>query len=91
MKKILFHRESNDFTDILTDVTLKKHIKTKVHFLGHLIIGFSDNDDADKIIAYAMIKFGDDAIDFHHIIPDRSPIPNKDYVPIRKSRNRTRH
>jgi hypothetical protein len=47
-----------------------------------MILGFLDSDE--KIMSYMTIKFGDDMINSSHIIPDRTPIPGKDYIPTKK-------
>lgn len=82
MSYTVFHRESNDFTDILTDSVIKKAIRLKIRFKSYLIVDL----DKDEHISYMMVKYGDDAISITHTIPDRSPIPFKDYVPERKHR-----
>lgn len=84
MSYTVFKRESNNFTDILTDPVIKKSIRMKMKFTGYLILELAD----DKSVSYMMLKYGDDAISMSHIIPDRTPIPNKDYVPIRKDRGK---
>lgn len=81
MRHFLFHRESNDFTDILSDGNIKKNIKTKIKFYEHLIIGIPKDKNTDKVISYIMIMFGESLIDFKHIIPDRTPVIYKDYMP----------
>ena len=83
MNYVVFNRESNNFSDILSDKVVKKSIRMKMSFRNHLIIQLAD----DKDTAYLMIKYGDDVIQMSHIIPDRTPIPNRDYVPERKKRN----
>lgn len=86
MDYIAFRRESNNFTDILTDVTIRKAAKTKMEFSNHLIIGLENNDkgDSTKIMSYAILKYGDDVVEINKLIPDRSPVMNVDYVPKRK-------
>ena len=86
MKNFLFKRESNDFTDILTDANIKKQIKCEITFLNHLILGIAQNKETAKVTSYLMLKYGEDMIDFKHLIPDRTPIPLVDYVPERKKR-----
>lgn len=82
MSYTVFHRESNDFTDILSDPVIKKALRLKIRFKCYLIVDL----DTDKNVSYMMVKYGDDAISITHTIPDRSPIPFKDYVPERKRR-----
>ena len=86
MKNFLFYRESNDFTDILTDANIKKQIKCEMTFTNHLILGIAQNKETDKVTSYLMLKYGEDMIDFKHLIPDRTPIPLDDYVPEKKKR-----
>ncbi len=87
MKNFIFHRELNNFTDILSDSNIKKYIKTKINFDQYLILGFNNYDkEVNKITSYIMLKYGEDIVDFTHVIPDRTPIPHKDYVPERRKK-----
>jgi hypothetical protein len=86
MKFLIFTRENSNFDDILKDLTLKKQYKTKIEYRENLILGFPENDEFGKTLSYIMLKYGDDMKDFHSIVPDRTPIPNIDYVPVRKNR-----
>lgn len=86
MKFLIFTRENSNFEDIVKDLTLKKQYKTKIEYRENLILGFPENDDFGKTLSYIMLKYGDDMKDFHSIVPDRTPIPNIDYVPVRKNR-----
>ena len=56
MKNFLFKRESNDFTDILSDKNIKKEIKGEITFLNHLILGSAQNKNTDKVTSYLMLK-----------------------------------
>ena len=80
MKNFTFYRENNKFDDILNDITLKKHIHLKLHWYQYLIIGC--NDITDGIEGYLMLKFGDDLRKLTD--KDYTPIPNVDYIPIRR-------
>jgi len=82
MKYYLFNRESNDFSDILKDKSIKSAIRHQFKFRHHLMLGLEDDD---KIGSYLTIKYGEDIIPFNNISPDRSPIMGKDYVPKRKT------
>ena len=86
MKFLIFTRESSNFDDILKDLTLKKQYKTKIEYRENLILGFPEDDEFGKTLSYIMLKYGDDMKDFHSIVPDRTPIPNVDYVPVRRNR-----
>jgi hypothetical protein len=81
MKYFLFKRESDDFTDILTDTNIKKNIKTRIKFLDHLIVGIPNDKNLDKVSSYIILKYGEDMRDFKNVIPDRSPVMYKDYWP----------
>lgn len=75
-----FRRESNDFTDILSDVSVKSAITMKMSWDRHLMLGFYDADDSLK--GYIVLKYGDDITKLTD--KDYTPVPNIDYVPIRK-------
>lgn len=77
MKYTVLHRENNNFKDILSDPVIKKAIRTKLSFDKFLILELDDEQN----VSYLIIKYGDDVVSLSHIIPDRTPIPNKDYVP----------
>jgi hypothetical protein len=79
MKHICFYRESNKFDDIITDKNIKKKFIEKIQWLNHLLVGIEDNDE---IITYINLKYGDNIL--NELVKDRSPIPNIDYIPIRK-------
>lgn len=91
MKNLLFYRESNNFEDILSDTNIKKLVKTKITFFQHLILGFDNYNKKDKVfdktLSYIMLKYGEDLREFTDVIPDRTPIPNKDYVPERRKKS----
>lgn len=82
MKYITFYRESNKFADILTDPVIKKLIRYKTTWTRFLIIGLENYDDKnDQILSYITLKYGDDMKS--ETVPDRSPVPNVDYTPVR--------
>jgi len=84
MSYIVLQRESNNFKDILNDSVIKRNIRLKMSFTNHLILDFADEQTA----SYFMLKYGDDVVSMSHIVPNRTPIPNKDYVPERKKRTK---
>ena len=86
MSYTVFYRESNNFKDILTDPVIKKAVRTRMSFRNHLILELVD----DKSTSYLILKYGDDVKSLSNIIPDRTPIPNKDYIPERKERGKKR-
>jgi len=85
MKFLIFNRESNNFDDILKDIKTNK-ISCKMRFHNHLIVGFDWNKD--DIQTLFTLKYGEDMINFSHIVPDRSPVMNRDYIPVKKNTNR---
>lgn len=78
-----FYQAENDFTDILSDPSIKKHICTKVSWNKYLLIGIKEygDDEVNKIATYINIKYGDYLK--NNIVPDRSPVMNVDYIPKR--------
>lgn len=80
MKFYQFYREEDNFDDILQDITLKKKIYTKIRWSQHLLIGINDSDES--VFSYVEIKYGDSLR--NSLTKDYSPIPNVDYLPIRK-------
>lgn len=82
MKYITFWRESNKFSDILSDTVLKKVVKFKISWNQYLLIGIDDYDSKnEQVISYITLKYGDDMKS--EVVPDRTPIPGVDYVPKR--------
>lgn len=83
MKYYTFHRESSNFSDILQDTTVKKHIRTKITWLQHLLIGLN-SETTDEIFGYIVLKYGEDIVNLTN--KDYTPIPDVDYTPKRHSR-----
>lgn len=81
MKYYTFKRESNNFDDILSDTNVKTAIRTKIRWLNHLILGFSDSDQNQNIFGYIVLKYGENIV--NPIETDFTPVPNKDYIPIK--------
>lgn len=79
MKKIMFRRESDNFSDILSDTVVKKYLKYKIKFRCGLIVEVPKDSE---VLSYIELKYGDDIV--NNIVPDRSPIINVDYLPKRK-------
>ena len=73
-----FKRESNDFTDMLSDVSIKKEIDTQMSWYQHITLGFRD-DVPQKLLGYLVIKYGDEITNPFEI--DYSPVENVDYIP----------
>ena len=73
-----FKRESNDFTDMLSDVSIKKDIDTRMSWYQYLILGFRDSVP-QKTLGYLVIKYGDEITNPFEF--DYSPVKNIDYFP----------
>jgi hypothetical protein len=83
MNFITFYRESNNFEDILGDKNLPKIISFKIRWRNHLRLGFSKYDKKNEsILSYINIKYGDSIVT--NLCKDRTPVPYKDYIPIRQ-------
>ena len=79
MQFYTFKRESNNFNDILSDISLKPHIATKISWKNYLMIGLKYATD-DSISSYIMLKYGQDTTT---LSKDYTPRPNIDYIPKR--------
>lgn len=82
MDYYVFERDSDDFTDILKDRTIKRAIKTKLSWPNHLLIKLSHQKDS-KLKSYIFLKYGDEMI--KEVCKDFSPVPYKDYIPKKKN------
>jgi hypothetical protein len=82
MKYYTFKRESNNFDDILSDNNIKPAIRTKISWVNHIMLGFSDNLKNENIFGYIVLKYGENII--NPIEKDFTPIPNIDYIPIQR-------
>lgn len=78
MKYYTFYRESNDFTDILNDLSIKKEIDVKIMWRNHLLIGLHYNV-TDQLLGYIVLKYGEDITKL--TTKDYSPVANIDYTP----------
>ena len=54
-----FKRESNDFSDILKDLVIKREIDFQLAWHKHILLGFRD-DVPQKLLGYIVIKYGDE-------------------------------
>lgn len=75
-----FYRENNKFDDILEDPNIKRKIYTKITWARHMLLGLDDREPS--FFSYLEIKYGDSLC--NSLTKDYSPIPNVDYMPIRK-------
>lgn len=81
MKYFKFYRESNNFDDILKDKNIKQYVDEVTTWKYHCIIGIAEHL-VDKIASYIILKYGDEMRD--SFTKDYSPIPNVDYIPVRR-------
>lgn len=88
IKYYTFQRESDDFTDVLEDINLKKIIVTKIQWVGHLMIGVTTKKN-DGTSSYITLKYGDDIKDPEY--KDFTPVPGLDYIPKKDKNLYTRH
>ncbi len=83
MRYYIFYRESDNFDDILKDISIKKFVSERIRWSNYLQIGISQHKkDAEKIFSYITLKYGDDIRT--NLTKDYTPKPNIDYIPIRK-------
>lgn len=81
MKYYNFYRESDDFADILSDINIKKYIKTKIRWKQHLTFSIPTQYES-HLRSYITLKYGDEMI--NDVVRDFSPIPDVDYIPHNK-------
>ena len=82
MKTFIFHRENNNFDDVLKDKTIKSVIVEKYQFDEHLIIRVKD--EPEGVHAYITLLFSEELVSMKTLVPDRTPKPNIDYIPQKK-------
>lgn len=73
-----FTGEKAELNELIKDSTLKSSIICKIRWDNMLIIKLKENE---KDASYLMLKYGHLQIDASNLIPDRSPILYKDYLP----------
>ena len=82
MKYFVFYDEQNNFNDILNDSCVKKNVTFQFQWSQHLLLSFNKKaKEAD--LNLIVLKYGDTMKKLD--IPDRSPIPFVDYIPIKTS------
>jgi hypothetical protein len=74
-----FFRESNDFSDILSDPSIKKSIRLKIKTFQHLIISLNEYEENSTTESYIMLKYGESLTKI--VEKDRTPIMYIDYIP----------
>jgi hypothetical protein len=79
MKTYIFYRESNNFTDILSDTNVKQYFKQKISWKNYLVL--MSHKVKPEIESYIMLKYGDEMKSWDHIRKDNSPVPYVDYEP----------
>jgi hypothetical protein len=82
MNYMTFSGDEKVLEEIASDSTIKPLITTKIMWSGFLQLGLSDDLD-DKVRSYIVLKYGD--FMKNDLVKDFSPIPGKDYSPVRKS------
>jgi len=82
MKTYIFYRESNNFTDILSDTNVKQYFKQKISWKNYLVL--MSHKVKPEIESYIMLKYGDEMKSWDHIRKDNSPVPYVDYEPDSK-------
>jgi len=75
-----FKKEDNDFSELLSDKTLKPLFGFKIRFHQHLILG-NTNGIQDGVKSYLLLKYGDLLVDRIHMFKDFTPVMNVDYIP----------
>ena len=83
MKTYVFHRENNNFDDVLKDKNIKKYIVEQYQFDENLIIRV---DEDPKVLAYITLMFSEELKSMKDLVPDRTPTMNVDYIPKNKKR-----
>lgn len=82
MKTFIFHRENNNFDDVLKDKTIRSVIVEKYQFDEHLIIRVKD--EPEGVQAYITLLFSEELVSMKDLVPDRTPKPHIDYIPKKK-------
>ncbi len=84
---VVFKNEDGKFPVLEDPGVDKKYIAYKMCNSKMLILGFAHHkqDEVDKLKAYVQLKYAGEAMPLSSMIVDRSPIPNVDYVPIKKT------
>jgi len=79
MKYLKFYRESDDFSDILNDVSIKKHLSFKIKWPCYLLVGISESKGETQVVSLITLKYGDSLR--NRINKDFTPVPWVDYQP----------
>lgn len=80
MNNFYFKGTKQELDDIIKDPGIKKHIECKLRWSNYLMIQLR-LDAKEEHKSYIMLKYGDLAIEMSYVIPDRSPVMFKDYMP----------
>ena len=86
MKILIFKRESNDFSDILKDKSLKNFV-SKITWNKHILLEYEDEINGDKL-SYILLKFGDEFVPINKLIKDFTPVMGVDYVSVKPYKNK---
>ena len=82
MNYYIFKKEDNDFSEMLSDKTLKPLFNFKIKFKDHLILASHDEVD-DKLCSYITLKYGDMMVSKNDMFIDNKPKIHVDYTPDR--------
>lgn len=78
MNYYIFKKEDNDFSEMLSDKTLKPLFNFKIKFKDHLILGSYD-DVNEKLSSYITLKYGDMMVSKNNVFINRTPKAGIDY------------
>lgn len=82
MNYYIFKKEDDDFSEMLSDNTLKPLLKFIIKFHQHLILSSYD-DFNEKLSSYITLKYGDYIVNKYDMFIDNSPKMHLDYTPDR--------
>lgn len=82
MNYYIFKKEDNDFSEMLSDITLKPLLDFKIKFKNHLILGSQDNIN-EQLSSYITLKYGDMMVNKSDMFMDNKPKIHIDYTPDR--------
>lgn len=80
MNNFYFKGTKQELDAIVTDIAIKKQIECKLRWSNFLLIQLKVSAKEEHK-SYIMLKYGDLAVEMSYLIPDRSPVMFKDYMP----------
>ncbi len=78
---MLFHSKDDTHLEILADKNIKQVILTKLTWDKYLMLFFNEEKLEDSTKSYIQLRYGDYVQNIENLIPDRSPVMWKDYIP----------